>query len=486
VKVRLDRRVGERSLHRPIRHPTVRRSMTGRRSLQAVIVGAVLIVTACAGTSTGAVDATTGTPQRGSPAAGRSSGVPTASPSVAPSAAFEPPATAVSLRLWNAFTGADADAFSSIVSEFNAAYPTVHVTVEAQPAAELEVRLQAAAAKHAMPHLVILDDSLIVPSAIARVIQPLDEVATKVNPFVDDPDSDIWSGVQWGGHRYAIPIDVHPQALFWNKSLFRSAGLDPDNEPKDLGGLESAIKTVVNKTGVPGFMLVASGREASIVEGELFATLFAQGGGAWTSQDLSQATYNSPAGVQAAEYLAHLVHDLKVPLVDSGADVAAFRHGDNAMFIGGTWEIAANSDALARDLGVAVVPTIFGPGVWAGSHNAAVTAGVSGDELLGAEVFIEWLVGHSLELANAGEMPTATAVRDQLGASGSGIQPLMARLAPEIDAVQLLPSVPGGHDLAFGPTGAGDAVVQVITGKADAASALGASARSSTAILEAS
>jgi multiple sugar transport system substrate-binding protein len=481
---RIDRR-GERSSDRSIGRSDLAERRLQRRSTLAALVAVVLALVGC--TDQGAVvDPSGGSlrpPAPGQSASAAGAGSASSGESISPSPAFDPPASPVSLRLWNSLSGADADAFNSIVGAFNAANPTVHVTVEPQPAGEMQHRLQAAASKHAMPQLVVLTDDLIVPSATGRLIQPLDDFATQTEPFADDPDSEIWSAMQWRGQRYAIPIDVHPQALFWNKSLFRSAGLDPDNEPKDQASFDAAIKAIQLKVGVPGYMAVASGPQAAQVEGALFASLFGQGGGAWTSADFSTATYDSQAGVQAAEYLLHLVHDLKVPLVASGTDVSEFRKGDDAMLIASTLEISASSEALGKDLGVGVIPMIFGPGVTAGSHDAAVTVGVSGDELLGAYVFIDWLSQHSLELADAGEMPTTKAVRDQLTASGGGIEPLMAKVAPEMDGVQLLPTIPGGHDLALLPTGAGGAVVDVINGKADAATALHASARSFGAVL---
>jgi len=69
----------------------------------------------------------------------------------------------------------------------------------------------------------------------------------------------------------------------------------------------------------------ASGPGALFLLGIQFASLFYQGGGEWTNADYTQATFNSPAGVQAAEYLAHLVNELRVPKVESDAEINAFQ-----------------------------------------------------------------------------------------------------------------------------------------------------------------
>lgn len=87
--------------------------------------------------------ASTDTGAGGSAAAGGSGGA----------SAFQPPATKVSLRLWNGLTGPDGQAFNKIVDQFNSETPNVQVTVETQPGAEFQQRLEAAASANQVPQL---------------------------------------------------------------------------------------------------------------------------------------------------------------------------------------------------------------------------------------------------------------------------------------------------------------------------------------------
>jgi multiple sugar transport system substrate-binding protein len=232
-------------------------------------------------------------------------------------------------------------------------------------------------------------------------------------------------------------------------------------------------------------MVVGSGSEARALEGPVFASLFIQAGGKWTTPDFSAATYNDAAGVEAADFLEDLVEDMKLSVVESGADRAAFREGRNGMLFGGTWETREFRQALGDDLGVSAFPQIFGPGVWAGSHQVAVTAGVDGPQKAGAYAFMEWLSRHAADLADAGEIPAASSVREQLTGSGDDLDPLMAKVATSVRDARLLPAIPGGADLLFLDTGAADAVLQVITGKQDTTSALDASVSHLTTVLRA-
>ena len=421
-----------------------------------------------------------------------SSGRPGASDSVdasgvrpTPGAAFSPPSTPVSLRLWHSWSGRNAEAFSRIVDAFNAETPTVKISVDAHAAAEMQQQLAGATAPSQRPDIVVLDETRVAENAIAATVQPVDDFAAGAGLSPDEYTSDVWNAGIWDGKRYGVPIDVHPEAMFWNKSVFRSAHLDPDNPPADEHGFVDAIKEIRLRTGIPGYMVVGSGTEARALEGPVFASLFIQAGGKWTTPDFSAATYNDGAGVEAADFLEDLVEDVKLSVVESGADRAAFRDGKNGMLFGGTSETREFREALGNDLGVSVFPQIFGPGVWAGSHQLALTVGVDGTKKAGAYAFIDWLSRHAVDLADAGEIPAASSIREQLTGSGDDLDPLIAKVAPEVAEARLLPPIPGAADLLFLESGAADAVVQVITGRQDSTSALDASVAHLTTILRA-
>lgn len=61
-----------------------------------------------------------------------------------------------------------------------------------------------------------------------------------------------FDGTQWG-----VPIAFSTKALYWNKGLFRKAGLDPDTPPATWEEEIEFAKTITEKTGTPGFGLVA-------------------------------------------------------------------------------------------------------------------------------------------------------------------------------------------------------------------------------------
>lgn len=459
----------------------------------AVGVSLTMLLAACGGGGQtqspggGGTSQAPSSPDGGSPAGGSPGGGGSAEPGGSGGTGgltLQPPSNPVELTLWNALTGPDGEAFNTIVDRFNAETPNVQVTVATQPGAEFQQRLEAAASAGQLPQLAVLGYDQIPLNAENALITPLDDFVQQTGLQGSDFSEDTWNAGQWKDQRFGIPINAHTLTFFWNKAIFREAGLDPEAGPTNREEFETALRAINDKTDVPGYMVVASGGAANFLQGLVFATLFYQGGGEWTNADFTEATYNSEAGVQAAEYLASLVNDFGAPKVESDAEINAFKAGENGMLFAGIWETRANSEALGDDLGVGPVPQFFGPGVWAGSHNLTVLEGVEGDQRQGAYYFIEWFNQQSLEFANGGQIPALKSVREELSQSNEGLLPLIAKVAPQFEDARFLPTIPGGGDLLFLENGAAEAAVKVINGQASAQDALDQSAEYFTQILQ--
>jgi multiple sugar transport system substrate-binding protein len=360
------------------------------------------------------------------------------------------------------------------------------VTIETQVGAEYIAKLEAAAAANQLPHVIAAGYDALPLLTENGIVTPIDDLATQAGLDASDFPEAIWNAGQWKDQRVGIPIDTHTMNLYYNKKLFTDAGLDPEKAPATREEFEAAIKAVQDSTDADGYQMVASGPGANFLVGIQFAALFYQGGGEWTNADFTEATFNSDAGVQAATYLKHLVDDLGVPKVESDAEINAFQQGNNAMVMSGIWETTRYNDALGADLGVAPIPAIFGDGTWGGSHNLAVTAAAEGDLRQGAYYFIDWFSRNSLQWGAAGQIPARNEVRESpefQNATGDGLLPLVAQVAPLADSVKFLPTIPGGGDLLFVANGAGEAATFAINGT-DPKQALDAAATFNSQILK--
>lgn len=387
------------------------------------------------------------------------------------------PTEEVALEFWNPFTGPDGAFMQTLVDQFNEETETVQVTITTQT--EYYTKVRAAALSDTLAQVLIMHVDQIPLQAEDGIISPINDLVELLELDATDFTEAIWTGSEWKGNRYGIPLDIHTQTMFWNKDLFEQAGLDPESPPIDEESFLDATRAITENTDAPGYMVVTSGTPFSI--GTSWATLFYQGGGEWTNEDFSEATYNSEAGVQAAEFLRSLIDEGISPAsTEADAEIAAFKQGQLGVVFSGIWETTAYADALGDALGAGPVPQIFGEGVWASSHTLAVADGVTDVERQAAYYFIDWISQHSVEWAKAGQLPARASVRED--AEFQSI-PHIADIAAQIDSARFFPPIPAAPDMLLAAGGAADAVFAVVNGE-DAQAALDESAQRSTQIIQ--
>lgn len=74
----------------------------------------------------------------------------------------------------------------------------------------------------------------------------------KASYYPNIVDTVTFDGTQWG-----VPIAFSTKALYWNKDLFKQAGLDPETPPKTWAEEIEFAKQIKEKTGIAGYGLPA-------------------------------------------------------------------------------------------------------------------------------------------------------------------------------------------------------------------------------------
>ena len=74
----------------------------------------------------------------------------------------------------------------------------------------------------------------------------------KASYYPNVVDTVTYQGEQWG-----IPVAFSTKAFYWNKNLFKEAGLDPESPPQTWAEVIDAAKAVTENTDSAGFGLVA-------------------------------------------------------------------------------------------------------------------------------------------------------------------------------------------------------------------------------------
>ena len=206
-----------------------------------------------------------------------------------------------------------------------------------------------------------------------------------LEPYVDSAvmksvPAAAWSLVSIGGPKYYIPSSIDPFVLYYNKDVFKQAGLDPEKPPKTWDELLAYSKAIKEKTGLPGIGVPA--RVGLEVLQEFFAHFITQS----TETDMlgpnNRATFNNEKGRQAFEFLAKLWPYIQPSPTEYGRGELRplIRDGKIGMILDSVWAVPTYTDKYGLDLddspvGIAEPP--LGPNMkritWAGTNGWVIT-----------------------------------------------------------------------------------------------------------------
>ncbi|MFQ5569136.1 MAG: ABC transporter substrate-binding protein [Rhodothermales bacterium] len=138
------------------------------------------------------------------------------------------------------------------------------------------------------------------------------------------------------GTCYGMTAEAAWTALYYNKQMFREAGLDPERPPRTWHELiDYADKlTVRREDGSPiraGLSLRKTGFKPGTAEKWL--TFLYSAGGRPFSEDGTQARFNSPAGRAALDFYRTVLSDKNVDSVNLEGDQQGFGQERAAMFL---------------------------------------------------------------------------------------------------------------------------------------------------------
>lgn len=165
---------------------------------------------------------------------------------------------ATEIVFWHAFEGFLADKFTEIVGEFNEQQKAYHVTlVYKGNYTETYNRGMEASKQGHPPHILQVSEvatqtMMLSPEAFI----PVDDLMRK---YFKKFDSDVYIDAVrefYSTHEnkmYSLPWNASTGILFYNKSAFQAAGLDPDKPPKTWEDVEKAGLKLVD-AGYKGFV----------------------------------------------------------------------------------------------------------------------------------------------------------------------------------------------------------------------------------------
>ncbi len=241
----------------------------------------------------------------------------------------------VTVAFWNGWTGADGEQAQKMVDQFNVENPKIKVNMNVYQWADFFKKLPAAVRTGNGPNIAVMHIDEIATFAAQNVIQPISDIANALKLDQAAYEKAVWEGGIVNDQRYGIPIDVHNLGLYYNKDLFEQAGLDPDKPPTNNDEYMNALDKLKAK-GIQGSWVTPF----QFTGGFQFESLLWQYGGELFNADVTEATWNSDAGVKALTWMTDLIKNGYSPSnVAQDADYIALKNSKNALNWQGIWQV---------------------------------------------------------------------------------------------------------------------------------------------------
>ncbi|MGW1180615.1 extracellular solute-binding protein [Streptomyces drozdowiczii] len=274
---------------------------------------------------------------------------------------------------WDTSTaGSEDKVFKKIAEGFEKLHPKVDVKYVNVPFGDAQNKFKnAAQAGSGAPDVIRSEVAWTPEFADLGYLAPLD--GTPALQKQDDFLKQAAASTKYDGKTYAVPQVIDSMGVFYNKKIFKEAGVEV---PTTIDELKTVSKKIKSKTGKTGFYL--RGDDAYW----FLSFLYGEGGDMVSAPDKT-VTIDNAAGVKAMKVVKDLVDSgaAKTDATDGWDNMqASFKNGDVAMMINGPWAVADTYTGKEfkdkANLGVAPVPAgSVAQGAPQGGHNLAVYAG---------------------------------------------------------------------------------------------------------------
>ncbi len=324
----------------------------------------------------------------------------------------------VTVTYWQYYFESKVKLVDTLIKQFEAQNAGIHVVQETFPYDSYNQKVASAVPAGQGPDVVNLFYGwlpLYVDSGYLQALPadafPASEVERQFVPMV--------KAAKFEGKYWALPTAVRTLALFYNKDMFRKAGLS--RSPVTWDEFLADAQRLTERDGkgnvvVEGFGIAPNGQDHQLLR----EVLFRQWGAAPYSGDGHRATYNTAQGAEALRWYTDLITRHKVGVIDffpgGNGYRDAFVAGKAGMIVDGSFAIGAVRSAAKFDWGVGLLPrrTAGGtPSNFGSFWVHGVTSKAKGERREAAIKWLKFITSPETQrvwLQQVGEIPAAKAL----------------------------------------------------------------------------
>jgi multiple sugar transport system substrate-binding protein len=346
-----------------------------------------------------------------------------------------PIASATGVQMLTMWARADDVTFlPQLVKSFNATHSTLKISLTLVPDAEVDEKYALAASTGSGPDLISTEVTTMVEFLPSGLYQNITSLVNSL-PYEKYLNPAHLENATYQGKIYGIPFTGDVSVLYWNKTLFSKAGLNPNVPPGNWAQIASDAKKI-RDLGGDTYGYFFSGACAGCMAFTMLPYMWADGGNILTGSNTAvghPTLYPNPALEATLSFYRQLWQSGVVAptaKTENGTNqFGLFFAGTIGMFVQGTYPYAVLKSKYPNvKFGVEPVMSESGSnhGSYVGGDNLSITRFAKP----GAKTALLWFASQGeRELASLGVLPTRSDIADVTYASQDPRQAVFVKAA---------------------------------------------------------
>ena len=310
------------------------------------------------------------------------------------------PAQAIDVTMYYPVSagGPIAKAYESLAADFSREYPSIQIKpVFSGDQVETLVKAQTAARGGNPPAMAVVDSTNVFSLVDSDLIRPVSELVRSADEeaMIADIYPAFLSNALIGSKMWSLPFQRSTMIMYYNKDIFRAAGLDPEHPPASWDELRAMAPRLTVKD--PQGHITRYAIEIPSSAPDLywpFQAMVTQAGGTLMSDDGRRTFFDTPASVKALSFWSELITSGAMPSgITAWPTVPAdFLNQKTAIIWHTTGNLVRLTSEAKFPVGVAMLPAEARRGTPVGGGNIFFFKGVPEAETEAAWTFAKWLL----------------------------------------------------------------------------------------------
>jgi multiple sugar transport system substrate-binding protein len=241
---------------------------------------------------------------------------------------------------------------TKLLDRYKQQHPNVSIEIQQVPGLQYYQRLKIQIAAGVAPDIMQLAYNELPTFAERNALEPLDGLIARDHFPISGMFPEVVPALKYKGRCYGLPRGWTTFVLYYNKDMFREAGIPFPHDGWTWDDFLSACRKITKDTDGDG-KPDRFGCDAP-TQADGITTWIWQNGGLMFTPDMKRCLLDSPASIDAMQFLSDCQYKYRVfPSPEQAQDLGGggemFKNGKQAMFIQGRWACQLFRDAAYAD-----------------------------------------------------------------------------------------------------------------------------------------